>query len=65
MKTINNQVFLPNVGEDNFYPNSPQLVEDKLSALSSADYPTIASLGYTPTRGTSEGMIPIKNKPKR
>lgn len=65
MKKINNSVFLPNVGKDNFYPSDTQSIDNILSTQASADYPTVASLNYAPTRGTSEGMIPIRNKPKR
>jgi len=65
MKKVGNSIYLPNVGKDNYYPNDTQMVNSILEAQASADYPTVASLNYTPTRGSSEGMVPIKNKPNR
>lgn len=65
MKKINNLVFLPNVGADNFLPADSQNINDRLSDLASADYPTLASLSYVPTKGSKDGMVPIRNKQKR
>lgn len=65
MKKVDNSVFLPNVGKDNYYPSNSQMIDNMLSAQASADYPTLASLNYTPVKGSSEGMVPIRNKPNR
>jgi hypothetical protein len=65
MKKINNLRFLPNVGADNFLRADRQMVEEKLSEQASADYPSVASLNFVPTKGTDEGMVPIRNKQKR
>lgn len=65
MKKVDNSVFLPNVGKDNYYPSNSQMIDNTLSAQASADYPTLASLNYTPVKGSSEGMVPIRNKPNR
>jgi hypothetical protein len=65
MKKINNLVFLPNVGADNFLPADSQTINKRLSDQASADYPSIASLNYVPVKGSKEGMVPIRNKQKR
>jgi hypothetical protein len=65
MKKINNLVFLPNVGSDNFLRADVQTINERLSDQASADYPSVASLNYVPTKGSSDGMVPIKNKQKR
>lgn len=65
MKKINNLVFLPNVGADNFLRADVQTTNERLSDQASADYPSIASLDYIPTKGSKDGMVPIRNKQKR
>jgi len=65
MKKINNLVFMPNVGADNFLRADVQTINDRLSDQASADYPSVASLNYVPTRGSKDGMVPIRNKQKR
>jgi hypothetical protein len=65
MKKINNLRFLPNVGADNFLRADVQMVEERLSEQASADYPSVSSLSYVPTKGSEEGMVPIRNKQKR
>jgi hypothetical protein len=65
MKKINNLVFLPNVGADNFLRADVQAINERLSDQASADYPSVASLNYVPTKGSKEGMVPIRNKQKR
>ena len=65
MKKNSNLVFLPNTGKENFYPSTPEMIENKLSAKNSADNPTVSSLNFIPVHHSSRGMIPIKNKPKR
>jgi hypothetical protein len=65
MKKINNLVFLPNVGADNFLRADVQTINERLSDQASADYPTVASLNYVPTKGSKDGMVPIRNKQKR
>jgi hypothetical protein len=65
MKKLNNQIFLPNVGADNFLRADVQAINERLSEQASADYPSVASLNYVPTRGSKEGMVPIRNKQKR
>lgn len=65
MKKINNLVFLPNVGADNFLPADSQAINKRLSDQASADYPAVASLNYVPTKGSKDGMVPIRNKQKR
>jgi hypothetical protein len=61
----NNLVFLPNTGDEQYYPVDKQGVDATLLQLSSGDHPNVNSLNYTPVRHESSGMIPIKNKPKR
>jgi hypothetical protein len=65
MKKLNNQIFLPNVGADNFLRADVQAINERLSEQASADYPSVASLNYVPTKGSKEGMVPIRNKQKR
>lgn len=65
MKKINNLVFLPNIGADNFLPADSQDINKKLSDQASADYPSVTSLNYVPTKGSKDGMVPIRNKQKR
>lgn len=61
----NNLIFLPNTGDEQYYPVDKQGVDETLLKLSSADHPSINSLNYIPVSHESRGMIPIKNKPKR
>jgi hypothetical protein len=65
MDQKNKLIFMPNVGKDNFYPNTSELIDTMLSAQASADHPTVSSLNRTNFRHSSEGMVPINNKPKR
>lgn len=66
MKKIDNLIFLPNTGNENFYPPDKADVADKLSNQSKGDFPDITSLPGEPSlRYSSDGMVPIKNKPKR
>jgi len=65
MKKLNNQIFLPNVGVDNFLSADAQTINQRLSDQASADYPSVASLNYVPTKGSKDGMVPIRNKQKR
>ena len=65
MKKLNNQIFLPNVGADNFLRADVQAINERLSEQASADYPSVASLNYVPTKGSKDGMVPIRNKQKR
>ena len=65
MKKINNLMFLPNVGADNFLRADVQMIEEILSQQASADYPSVASLSYVPNKGSDDGMVPIRNKQKR
>lgn len=65
MKKINNLVFLPNVGVDNFLSADAQTINERLSEQASADHPSVASLNYVPTKGSKDGMVPIRNKQKR
>lgn len=60
-----NLVFLPNTGDEQYYPVDKQGVDETLLKLSSGDHPNVTSLNYTPVNHESSGMIPIKNKPKR
>jgi hypothetical protein len=60
-----NLVFLPNTGDEQYYPVDKQGVDATLLQLSRGDHPNVTSLNYTPVNHESTGMIPIKNKPKR
>lgn len=60
-----NLIFLPNTGDEQYYPVDKQGVDETLRILSSGDHPNVNSLDYVPVRHESRGMIPIKNKPKR
>ncbi len=65
MKKVRNLIFMPNVGTDNFYPSNQTMIEERFSAQDKADHPTVSSLDYVSMRHSTDGMVPINNKPKR
>lgn len=66
MKQIENLIFLPNSGNENFYPADKEDVSNKLTRQSKGDFPDVTAMPGEPAlRHSDSGMIPIKNKPKR